>query len=334
VILAAGKGERMHPLTEDVPKALLKVGDKVLVDWAINRLLDAGITEIVVAVGWKGSQVEDHLSSSEGVVRIVRVADYETGPLQTLVSAIETFDDHFLLIPVDTIIGSSVLAGMINYYKEQSEPRGLTLAVDSASTSGTQVSTREDGSVSGLGNGVSDTDTIGRSALLFIGNSRIAKDCKRALDAGETKLVSVLNRKVHDGQVLRSYLVESSSIDIDTLSDLLEANRLVLERGAFTQTGHVYVQPGDSIEVGNTLPLKSDITLRKGTEIIGPVLISPGCEIGERCRVGPHVTLDSNSTLLTGCHISDSIVFDESTISAQSHIQGTIVYRSKRYSAE
>ncbi|MFW9767453.1 MAG: NDP-sugar synthase, partial [Candidatus Thorarchaeota archaeon] len=47
----------MRPLTEDMPKALLKVGGKTLVDWAINRLSESGISKIVVAVGWKGSQV-------------------------------------------------------------------------------------------------------------------------------------------------------------------------------------------------------------------------------------------------------------------------------------
>ena len=247
MILAAGKGDRMGPLTEDVPKALLKVGDKTLVDWTIKRLSDAGIPKIVVAVGWKGSQVEDHLSTSDNMVRIVQVADYETGPLQTLITAIETFDDDFLLIPVDTLTDSSVLSGMISYHKEKSESNRTTLAVDIASTSGTPVSLREDGSVSGIGNRASDTETMSRSAMLFIGNSRIRSDCKKALDAGKTKLVSVLNQGIHDGQVIGSYPVESSSVDIDTLSNLLEANRLVLERGDFTQVGHVFVPPNDSI---------------------------------------------------------------------------------------
>ena len=334
MILAAGKGERMYPLTEDVPKALLKVGDKTLVDWTIKRLSDVGISKIVVAVGWKGTHVEDHLSSSGSRARIVNVPDYETGPLQTLVTAIETFDDDFLLTPVDTMTDSSILSGMISHYNEGTESHRTTLAVDLTSHSGTPVSTREDGSVSGLGNEVLETDTMSRSAMLFIGNSRIVKDCKNALDAGETKLVYVLNMWVQDSHVLRSYPVQSSSIDIDTFSDLLEANNLVLERGNFTKTGHVFVPSGDSIEVGDILALKSDITLHKGTEIVGPVLVSHGCEIGEQCRIGPNVTLDSNSTLLMGCNISDSIVFGESTISSQSRLQGTIVYKSKRYSVE
>ena len=110
MILAAGKGERMHPLTENVPKALLNVGGKTLVDWAIERISRAGIEKIVVAVGWKGSLIEDHLaSSSDFEVSIVDVENYEIGPLQTLVTAIETFDDDFLLTPVDMLIDSSVI---------------------------------------------------------------------------------------------------------------------------------------------------------------------------------------------------------------------------------
>lgn len=335
MILAAGKGERMHPLTMEVPKALLNVGGKYLIDWAIERLTRAGIEKIVVAVGWKRFLVEDYLSASSDIeVSVVDVADYEIGPLQTLVTAIETFDDDFLLVPVDILVDASVISGMLTHYSESVESRGMTLAVDFDTTSGTLVSTIEDGIITGLGNGVFDTDTLGRSAMLFIGNSRLAQDCRKALASSETKLVSLLGQMIHDGYSLRYYSVNSHSIDIDTLPDLLSANRFVLQKGEFSQSGQIFVPEGDRIEIGDTLSLNSNITLQKGTELIGPVLISQGCDIGENCRIGPNATIGSSSNLLSGCEISDTIVFGESTISTQSHIQGTIVYKSKQYSLE
>jgi len=56
LILAAGRGERMRPLTDTVPKPLLAVGGKPLIAWQIERLVEAGITEIVVNHSHLGSQ--------------------------------------------------------------------------------------------------------------------------------------------------------------------------------------------------------------------------------------------------------------------------------------
>jgi len=61
MILAAGRGERMRPLTDHTPKPLLSVGGKPLIVWHIERLVRAGITELVINHAHLGSQIEDAL---------------------------------------------------------------------------------------------------------------------------------------------------------------------------------------------------------------------------------------------------------------------------------
>jgi MurNAc alpha-1-phosphate uridylyltransferase len=61
MIFAAGRGDRMRPLTDRCPKPLLKVGGKALIEWQIERLADAGFTTIVVNHAWLGAQIEDAL---------------------------------------------------------------------------------------------------------------------------------------------------------------------------------------------------------------------------------------------------------------------------------
>lgn len=60
-VLAAGKGERMRPLTEKRPKPLVSVAGKPLIDQVLDRLSDAGFTEAVVNVHYLADQIEDHL---------------------------------------------------------------------------------------------------------------------------------------------------------------------------------------------------------------------------------------------------------------------------------
>src|SRR5688572_926655 len=72
MILAAGRGERMRPLTDATPKPLLKVGGKPLVVWLIERLARAGIVDLVVNVSHLGDQIESTLDGGGALgVRIV-----------------------------------------------------------------------------------------------------------------------------------------------------------------------------------------------------------------------------------------------------------------------
>ena len=58
MIFAAGRGDRMRPLTDTCPKPLLKVGGKALIEWQIERLASAGLTTIVINYAWLGEQFE------------------------------------------------------------------------------------------------------------------------------------------------------------------------------------------------------------------------------------------------------------------------------------
>jgi len=58
MILAAGRGERMRPLTDTLPKPLLSVGGKPLIVWHLLKLAQAGITEIVINHAWLGAKIE------------------------------------------------------------------------------------------------------------------------------------------------------------------------------------------------------------------------------------------------------------------------------------
>lgn len=65
MILAAGRGERMRPLTDHTPKPLLKVGGKALIEHTLDQLVDAGFTEIVINHAHLGRQIEAALGDGE-----------------------------------------------------------------------------------------------------------------------------------------------------------------------------------------------------------------------------------------------------------------------------
>jgi MurNAc alpha-1-phosphate uridylyltransferase len=82
MILAAGRGERMRPLTESIPKPLLAVGGKPLVVWTIEKLVRAGFREIVMNVSHLGDRIEAALGDGRRWDAQIRYS-HEAEPLET-----------------------------------------------------------------------------------------------------------------------------------------------------------------------------------------------------------------------------------------------------------
>lgn len=82
MILAAGLGKRMQPLTDELPKPLVKVGDRCLLDRAIDVVADAGIDHIVVNVHHLAVQVEQHIARRNSPPHIV-ISDERAQLLET-----------------------------------------------------------------------------------------------------------------------------------------------------------------------------------------------------------------------------------------------------------
>lgn len=81
MVLAAGLGLRMRPLTQTMPKPLLKVGGETMLDHALNRLADAGVNDVVVNTHWLPEKIETHLEGRSAPAIVISREDelLETG---------------------------------------------------------------------------------------------------------------------------------------------------------------------------------------------------------------------------------------------------------------
>lgn len=83
MILAAGRGERMRPLTDDTPKPLLPAGGKPLIVRQIERLRDAGIEQVVINVAWRAERIERALGDGAAFGVRIRYSREPEGALET-----------------------------------------------------------------------------------------------------------------------------------------------------------------------------------------------------------------------------------------------------------
>lgn len=98
VLMAGGKGERLRPLTEKMPKPLVKVGDKCIIDYNIDNLISYGVKHINVTVNYLAEQLEEHFSElRKGVlVRTIREPKF-LGTIGS-VKFVDTFYNDYVLV--------------------------------------------------------------------------------------------------------------------------------------------------------------------------------------------------------------------------------------------
>lgn len=118
VLMAGGEGKRLRPLTEKTPKPLLKVGDKPIIEYNIDRLINVGIKKINISINYLGDQLIDYFKdgSSKGVD--IAYAK-ETKPLGTVGSILlcEEFEHDDIIVMNSDILTNIDFADFYKTYK-------------------------------------------------------------------------------------------------------------------------------------------------------------------------------------------------------------------------
>jgi MurNAc alpha-1-phosphate uridylyltransferase len=83
MILAAGRGERMMPLTKNTPKSLIKVKDLTLIEYSINALKKSNIIDIVINIAYLGKQIKSYLGDGSKFGVNIAYSDESSGALET-----------------------------------------------------------------------------------------------------------------------------------------------------------------------------------------------------------------------------------------------------------
>jgi choline kinase len=124
VILAAGFGSRLRPLTDDRPKALVSLAGRPVLDRTLDALLEAGVKSVIVVTGYRRDRVDAFLAARGGseVTTVENPAYADTNTLASLLVAAPWLDEDFLLLDGDLVFEPAVLRPLL-------EP-GTRLAVD------------------------------------------------------------------------------------------------------------------------------------------------------------------------------------------------------------
>ena len=139
IILTAGEGTRMRPLTVTKPKTMLQVGGKPILQYNVESLRDAGINEITMVVGYREEVIKDHFKDgSDHGVNINYVTQEERlGTAHAIGSTKNLVDGKFIILNGDIIVDPELIEDLIQKYTSENARSILVLAeVDDPSSFG------------------------------------------------------------------------------------------------------------------------------------------------------------------------------------------------------
>ncbi len=232
VILAAGFGSRLGHHTREIPKALLRVGDKPLIHYAIQTLMSNGIEDIIVVTGHKGYKLREYLSQFDANFSFVHNSLYKkTNNIYSLYLAIEYVRKGFYILNSDVLFHPEIFRYLHNNGSEN-----LTLSVDTVKELGEEeMKVRiSNSAVKEISKQIPPKEADGE----YIG---IAKVHRNAVDELSEHISLVMDRKgrrVFYEEAFQSMIdsgievnFESTKglpwIEIDTPSDLMAARYVV-----------------------------------------------------------------------------------------------------------
>lgn len=222
ILMAGGKGERLRPLTLATPKPLLKIGDRAIIDYNVEALSRAGITDVTVTTGYLAEQLDEHFAQPVYGIRVKTVR--EDSPLGTIGSASlvkRTDPDGATLIMNSDLLTTVSIEDM--YLRHIAENADITIATIPYAVSVPYAILTTDGSrVTGLEEKPSYS-YYANAGIYIISNrllDTLTADCR-------TDATDLIESAIADGKKVVYFPINGTWIDIGSPVDFKHAQELM-----------------------------------------------------------------------------------------------------------
>ena len=317
LILAAGKGTRMWPLTENYPKPLLPLRGKPIIEQQITSLRKVGVSKINILIGHRMKKISDLIGNGQKynieINYIVQNKQKGTGHAVSL--AEEHIDGAFFCLNGDILIDHENL-NLLS--KKKNHMAMMITTVDDGRKFGA-VQTKEGILTSIIEKGVKGPASINAGIYLF--NKQIFNSLKSIKKSvrGELELTDAL--KLND---IHTVNYKGFWKDIGTPWDLLTANEACIDEIPNDIKGTVE----KNVNLIGDIHLGKDSILKSGTYIEGPVWIGENCVVGPNAYLRKGTVLCGNNKVGASTEIKNSILFENAKAPHHNYVGDSVIGRN------
>jgi len=312
VVLAAGEGTRLRPLTRNRPKPMLPAANRPILEHVFDALVEAGINEIVVVVGYKRDRVQDHFGPSYRDVPVTYVTqDKQLGSGHALLQAKSVVEGPVLVLNGDRLIDAGTITAVADTHAETGNPS--IAVVERQETSRYGAVEVRDGDIAKLVEKPREGDyRLINGGVYAFGEDIFTEIGETSRQAGELALPDTLEQLIEHGRV-RGVEVDGMWVDATYPWDLLEVAREVLARGRLTESSR-----SDGVWIHESALVHREAVLQ------GPVVVGPDCEVGPDAVIGPDAALGANVTVGANAVVQHSVIDADTRIDPGSTLLDTI----------
>ena len=328
VVLAAGEGVRLQPLTLTRPKHLINVGGKPILEHCLNAVKACGISEVIIVVNYMAEAIRRYFGSGEGFgLKIEYVKQPAVLGTGNAVSVVEPcVQEDFVLIYGDLLFTSEALRKVLSLYNAKKLAAALAVVPVEHPEDYGIVELEAEGSVKrivekpSLGEAPSNLANAG----LYVFSMEIFEKAKRisASSRGEWEITDAIELLLKEGKpVFAAEIPRDNWFDVGRPWDLLEANRWVLTRMEHNVLG--YVETGAHIT--GPVTVAETARIRSGAYIEGPAYIGENSDVGPNCYIRPCTSIGKKVRIGNACEIKNSIIMDGVHIGHLSYVGDSII---------
>jgi bifunctional UDP-N-acetylglucosamine pyrophosphorylase/glucosamine-1-phosphate N-acetyltransferase len=313
IILAAGEGSRMRPLTSKRPKVMLPVCGKPILEQIVLRAKQAGV------VGYGADAVKLHFGdgSNFGVRIDYTVQNRQLGTGHALLAAEAKAEDRFIVLNGDVLPDAESLKSMTSIKgnavaaKRVPDPSryGVFLCDDGHMKSVVEKSKTPPSDLANAGIYLFD-----RAIFDALENTGMS-------ERGEYELTDGLNALASKEKTKIKIIELKDWIEVGRPWDILAANEKLMPNVRAHIEGEI--EPGATLK--GMVSVGRGTVVRTGSYIVGPVVIGEDCDIGPNCYIRPSTCLGKNVRVGNAVEIKNSAIMDGTKIGHLSYVGDSVV---------
>ena len=320
VILAAGEGRRLEPLTNRRPKPMVPVANRPLLEHVLEAVVAAGIDHVVFVVGYRQERIRNHFGDGDEWGIDVEYVEQSTqlGTGHAVLQAEPAVDGPFAVVNGDRIVDPSIVTTVCDRAASGETPTVAVTRVDNPQAYG--VVTLEGDRVVAIDEKPDVPVETGRiNAGVYGFSPAIFEAIRETTTAGELTITATLN-DVASAAGVYAVSYDGRWLDVSNLWDLLAVNAALI--GADEAASESTV--GEAV-ASETTGAHAD-----------SVSVADDAVLADTVRVGPNVTLGGataigrNATVEAGAVVENAVVFPDAVIGAGAVVRGAIVAGNAR----
>src|SRR5256886_808108 len=317
VILAAGEGARMGPFTASVPKVMIPVGNRPLLESVVHALVENGVRDLVFVVGYRRERIQSHFQDGKSFhARITYVTQQkQLGTAHGVSEARPHLEGPFLVLNGSNMVDGRFVEDLLG-----SDGKPAVLITQSERPRAYGVVTVEGKNLVGITEKptevISNLINTGAYAL----DERICEEIARLARVGKHGLPSAVSALAQRTPVL-ALRTEGTWVDALYPWDLLRLNATALKAAPEVRSGTI--EP--AVTIRGRVSIGDGCVIRSGAYLQGPLSLGPGCEIGPNAVLLPSTSLGKNVRIGAHTSVANSILMDDVILGPASVVQDGVI---------